>query len=202
MAILYVETNFLMSIAMGRDIEAATLLSSPSPSLKIVMPGICYMEALSTLESERRATYQFVEVLKARGQQAQRDLISTHARSLVLHLGQARAAVGDQLNVVEERLFQAMSDLAKAVEVIEPDRVVIEASIRHRLIEDDLTDNLILHCVLHHAARNPGEERALLSENTPDFGKEDVRRMLRGADVKFFSKAKLFLDWLGAQPSA
>jgi superfamily I DNA and/or RNA helicase len=202
MPILYVETNFLMSIATGRDPDAASVMSSPSPLLRIVMPGICYMEALTTLESERRSTHQFKEMLKARINQARRDLTSVYAQSLRLHLERALAEVVRQFNDVEVRLFQGMSDLSRRVALIEPDRDIIESSIRERILEDELTDNLILHCVLHHAALNSDEERALLSENTRDFGREDVRRMLRNADVKYFSKAKSFLDWLGAQPPA
>jgi hypothetical protein len=202
MPILYVETNFLMSIATGRDPDALTVLSSASPALRIAMPGSCYLEALSTLESERRYSHQFELALSARITQSRRDLTSAHAQLLCLHLERALAEVMNQFNFVEERLFQAMSDLSRTVELIEPNRGVIESSIRNRVVKDDLTDNLILHCVLHHAARNPDQERALLSENTRDFGKEDVRRMLRDADVKYFSKANPFLDWLGAQPSA
>jgi hypothetical protein len=200
--ILYVETNFLMSIATGRDPDAATVISSPSPLLRIVMPGICYLEALSTLESESRSTRQFTEVLKARIKQAQRDWTSVHAQPLCFHLEQALAEIVHQFNDVEVRLFQAMSNLSERVALIEPDRNVIDSSIRNRVLKEDLTDNLILHCVLQHAALNPGEERALLSENTRDFGRVEVRKMLRDADVKFFSKAKSFLDWLEAQPSA
>ncbi len=44
---VYCETNFLMSIATGRDPQAGTLLSAAPPSVCLVIPSVCSMEALS-----------------------------------------------------------------------------------------------------------------------------------------------------------
>jgi hypothetical protein len=51
--ILYLETNFLMSIAMGRDPEASDLLSQRPAGVRLAMPQVCCMEALSVLNEEK-----------------------------------------------------------------------------------------------------------------------------------------------------
>jgi hypothetical protein len=38
--ILYIETNFLMSVAKGRDIDAAKLLRNLSPLIRLAIPAI------------------------------------------------------------------------------------------------------------------------------------------------------------------
>ncbi len=53
--ILYVETNFAMSIATGRDPQANTLLLNTPTSVQIAIPSVCYMEALSVLEAHQKS---------------------------------------------------------------------------------------------------------------------------------------------------
>lgn len=52
--ILYIETNFLMGIAKGQDPQAQNLLLNTPTSIAIVIPSICYVEALTTLEQEEK----------------------------------------------------------------------------------------------------------------------------------------------------
>ena len=47
MVVLYIETNFLMSVAKGQDPQADSLLQNTPSSVRLAIPGICYMEALS-----------------------------------------------------------------------------------------------------------------------------------------------------------
>jgi hypothetical protein len=55
---LYIETNFLWSIATGRDPDASSLLTRPPDGLKVAIPQICFMEALSVLNHDRRQRNQ------------------------------------------------------------------------------------------------------------------------------------------------
>ena len=64
MAILYIETNFLMSIATGRDPDANHLLLSVPTSVRIAIPAICCMEALSALEDEIKRRNRFADEQK------------------------------------------------------------------------------------------------------------------------------------------
>jgi len=57
--ILYVETNFLMSVAMGRETRGDDLLAAVSTSLRVVIPSGCYMESFSAFEDEQKRRYWF-----------------------------------------------------------------------------------------------------------------------------------------------
>jgi rRNA-processing protein FCF1 len=48
--IVYVETNFLMSVAMGREGRANDLLAAVSASVRIAIPSGCYMESCRSWE--------------------------------------------------------------------------------------------------------------------------------------------------------
>jgi rRNA-processing protein FCF1 len=52
--IVYVETNFLMSVAMGREARGDELLAAVSVSLRVAIPSGCYMESFSAFDDERR----------------------------------------------------------------------------------------------------------------------------------------------------
>lgn len=64
MVIVYVETNFLMSIATGRDLQAVSLLKDRVFSAHMAIPSICCMEALSVLEDELKRRNRFASELK------------------------------------------------------------------------------------------------------------------------------------------
>ena len=51
--ILYLETNFIMGAAMGRDASADFLLRHTSAELRIALPAVCLMEAWSSFEDEQ-----------------------------------------------------------------------------------------------------------------------------------------------------
>ena len=202
MTILYVETNFLMSIATGRDLEAHVLSESVNPRFRLVIPGVCYLEAVSTLELERKHTKQFVQGLKQRIGQSRRDLRSAIARVACDQLEQLSLTIRDQIEETESRLLRAIVALSEKAEAIEARPAMIQDGVNKRIIESDLADNLILHSIAHHARENSAEPKAFLSGNTKDFGKDAVQALLRGAGVgKFFTEARSFLDWIHSQSS-
>ncbi|MBD3563129.1 hypothetical protein H6S82_30450, partial [Planktothrix sp. FACHB-1355] len=55
-----------MSIATGRDPEASTLLLSTPASVRLVIPSVCYMEALSALDADLKARRRFNNELDIR----------------------------------------------------------------------------------------------------------------------------------------
>ena len=197
MTILYVETNFPMSVATGRDPGAARLLGDAS--FRLVMPVVCLIEALSALESERKALEGFKRSLTGQITQAERDATSGHAGPLRDSLRTALGQASDRFNDVESRFFDALIR-ASEWETIGAGPEVVRASVDRPLIRRDLTDNLILHCILSHAAAHPGEVRAFLSGNTRDFGTPEVKAALNTAGVtKLFAEAGSFLDWHASQ---
>jgi len=51
--ILYLETNFLMSLALNQDPDAFALLEKAAQdrSLKLAIPQVCFMEAFATIRN-------------------------------------------------------------------------------------------------------------------------------------------------------
>lgn len=199
--IVYVETNFLMSIATGRDPQANTLLLTTPASIQIAIPSVCFMEALSTLEADQKARRRFNDELDIRINDAQRNLTSQHAQSLLLHLQQALTQNRALLREVKELLLEALNQLGTKAEMIALTADMVQASLQPNLT-DDLTDNLILNCILYHARLNATEVKVFLSGNTNDFGKREVQEALQDAGVNnYFSSTQTFLGWLRSQSS-
>lgn len=202
MVILYVETHFLMSIAKGQDPQAYTLLQNTPSSVRIVIPSICCMEAFSRLENEQKYRQHFEEELDKQINESGRDQTSPHAEFFRSNLEQSR--IGNQLlfNDIEARLFDTLDQLAIKLEMIALTADILQQSLRTVLIEKELTDNLILHSVLHHARFHFTEIKVFLSGNTRDFGERqtEVQGALHEVGVNnYFSRTQAFLGWLQSQ---
>lgn len=201
MTILYIETNYLMSIATGRDRDADRLLSATMPTVRMAMPSICDMEALGALEGERKRFLEFARSLDDRSKQIRRDVMSPHAISLCEYLEQSRIKSGDQFNDVEMRFCSAMLLISARVEPIEPSPTIIRASLDNVHIKQDSKDNLILHCIIDHARLHHDQERRLLGGNSKEFGIQGVKEILREGGVsRYFTEAKTFIDWVDITP--
>ncbi len=200
MVILYVETNFLMSIATGRDSQANTLLENPTASVQIAIPSICCMEALSALEDEVKRRNRFMNELNIQISQLRRDVTSSHAQSLLSHLEQSLIENEALLNDVETRLFQALDHLNTKAEMIPLTGDMLQESLDTRFINKDPTDNLILHCILHHARLHPTDRKVFLSANVKEFNTPEVQAALQEAGVvKYLTRTQDFLGWLESQ---
>ncbi len=194
--ILYIETNFAMSIATGRDPQANTLLLNTPTSVQIAIPSVCYMEALSVLEADQKSRLRFQNELDMRINDAQRNLTSQHAQSLFSLLRQARVENERLLKEVETRLFEALKQLATKAEMIALTLDMVQASL---LTSPNLepTDKLILNCILNHARLHLTEVKVFISGNTNDFGKQEVQQALQDVGViQYFSSTQAFLNWL------
>ncbi|MBD2045820.1 DUF4935 domain-containing protein [Coleofasciculus sp. FACHB-64] len=195
--ILYVETNFLMSIATGRDSQANTLLQNPTASVQIAIPSICCMESLSALEDEIKRRNRFMNELNNQISQLRRDVTSSHAKSLLSHLEQSLIENEALLNDVENRLFQVLDHLNTKAEMIPLTGDMLQESLDTRLIEKDPTDNLILHCILNHARLHPTDRKVFLSANVKEFKLLQVQAALQNAGVvKYLTCTQDFFGWL------
>ncbi|MBD1838585.1 PIN domain-containing protein [Coleofasciculus sp. FACHB-501] len=195
--ILYVETNFLMSIATGRDSQANTLLQNPTASVQIAIPSICCMESLSALEDQIKRRNRFMNELNNQISQLRRDVTSSHAKSLLSHLEQSLIENEALLNDVENRLFQVLDHLNTKAEMIPLTGDMLQESLDTRLIEKDPTDNLILHCILNHARLHPTDRKVFLSANVKEFKLLQVQAALQNAGVvKYLTCTQDFFGWL------
>jgi len=194
--ILYLETNFIMGAATGRDAEADSLLSVPTDRLRIVIPSVCIMEALSAYEDERKRRNRLSGHIDEQVSQLRRDVTSLHAESLLQALEQARLHNENLLNDIERRLVEVVRRLAVRADLI---NLTPKNCLAGTGLMDEPTDDLILTMILEHAAGCPQEPKALVTGNTKDFDADPVRGALAGAGIRFFATAKNFLGWLEAQ---
>ncbi|MEG3911293.1 PIN domain-containing protein [Microcoleus sp. w1-18aA5] len=190
-----------MSIATGRDPDANNLLVSVPTSVSIAIPSICCMELLSALEDEiKKRRNRFLGEMEKQISQLKRDKTSPSAQSLVFHLEQSLNENEALINDINTRLFAALDLLATKIEMISLTAGILQSSLNSIFIEEDPTDNLILHCILNHAHLHPNEVKVFLSNNTKEFGLPKVRDALREVGItKYFSCTEDFLGWLQSQ---
>ena len=189
-----------MSIATGRDPEASRLLSDLSKKAKLAIPQVCFLEAFVVLQEESRQRRSFKSLLDQQIIQLSRDVTSTHAAALRTSLDSARIENKSVLEEIQERLFNAISSIGSRADLIGLNAQVLEANRNHPLIAD-LTDNLILHCILEHARHDSTDTKVLLSGNRKDFGTKSVQAALQTVGIsKYVVDARQFLGWLRPEP--
>jgi hypothetical protein len=196
--ILYVETNFLMSVAMGRETKGNDLLAAITADFRVVIPSGCYMESFSAFEDEQKRRNWFKNELDQQIAQLRRDITSANAASLLSNLEQSRIANDKLLNDVLARLFTFVDQAAPRIDQLHPTPGIIHNAVTNMLIPDP-TDNLILHSILADAHARPADTKALLTGNTRDFSTPDVEAALKAAAInKHFTKVTAALGWLGS----
>jgi hypothetical protein len=193
-AILYVETNFLISIATGRDPQAIAILDDSASPLHFVVPGICFFECLTWMQGEVKRREALGRQWADLTGQLKRDLTSTHAQTLQSHLEQAILENDGLLKHIGDRLFDAIEKLARRADILPIHPKILENGRKETLIAD-LTDNLIVHTILDHARSTPNSPKALLTENSTDFDQQDVKDALRAAGLIYFRRCDQALAW-------
>jgi hypothetical protein len=170
--ILYLETNFPMSVAMGRDPVAETLLEELIPSFRLTIPSVCYMEALSAIRYESWIRESFRAELERQIIQLERNRTSPQARSLLTHLNPCLKAQDALLSDMKARFDQTLDRLSRKTEFIELSVQIISTTLSADYL-DDPTDNLIVCSIVDHARAHSAEEKAFLSGNSKDFRRRD-----------------------------
>jgi PIN domain len=199
--LLYLETNFLMSIATGRDPSGSTLLSDSPKDVRLAIPQVCFLEALAVLQEESRQRKSFTNLLDQQILQLSRDVTSSNAAALRTSLDAARIVNKKVLEDIHKRLFDSIGLLGSIAELIGLTPQVLEAT-RNLVLIEDPTDNLILHCILEHARTFPDIIKAFMSNNRKDFGTKPVQDALQAAGIgKYVVETNQFLGWYRSQPS-
>jgi PIN domain len=197
--ILYVETNFLMGIAKGQDSQAEDLLQDTPTSLRLAMPSICYAEALTTLEKEKKYNFDFINRLDIQINEAERDKTSQNAQLLRTLLDQARVNFNRRTNDIEQRFYSAFNQLSSKAEMITLNTGILQESLNRPILEQHVIDKLILECIVHHARLHPDEIKVFLSSNSKEFGKREVTEVFQDTGVQYFSNTQNLLGWLQSQ---
>jgi hypothetical protein len=199
LAVVYLETNFIVGAAKGQDLHVDVLFKTGRP-VTFKLPAICCMEALSTLEHLRKQTARTMDALKELSRDAKNDESSTIAARWVGHIEKSRIDANNYQNQVQQRMLHLLGDLAARVELISLDpRMLLEHL--YKPIVPDPTDNLILTCIEFDAGRaDPVPHRALLSGDRKAFESGDARRLLDQFAIKHFSSTESIVRWLGSLP--
>lgn len=197
--ILYVETNFLMSIAKGQDELAENFLQNIPISVSLVIPSICYVESLATLEQEDKYNEDFIRRLDIQVNEAARDKTSQNAQLVVNSLKQAKITFLQRKNDTEKRFYIALTQLFSKAEEIPLTTEIIHESRVKNILEKHLMDKFIIGCIVHHARLHPDETKIFLSANSKEFGRREVIEILRDSGIQYFNKTQNFLGWLQSQ---
>jgi hypothetical protein len=196
-------------LALGQEPEAADLLDEAArkPDLQLAIPSICLMEATVTMTSR---VHEYVELrrrLQDELTQLKRNLKSAAAQQLLDRLDVAGLACGDYIDAIvvdfqdvvrRVRSTARMIPLAKSSLKSGFSSIIVEAKQKDLI----LPDNLIIHCILDHARKNPAASKAFLSGNRLEFTRPAVMTALKAAGIdKYFTDAKNALGWYRSQPA-
>jgi len=203
--ILYLETNFVIGAALGRDKKAEALLQLSSADLQITLPSVSVMEAWSVFEDERKRRNVFRQTLDQQVSQLRRDETSPHAKALLQYLQLAYTENTDLLNDIENRLRDILSKLSglqpgfSAANLLPLTQKTFQNSLPAGPTKDP-TDNLILAIILAHASEYPADEKVFLSGNIRDFQTPEIEALLSAAGItRYFARTDDFLGWFHAE---
>jgi hypothetical protein len=187
-----------MSIAKGQDSQAQELLQNTPSSLRLVVPSICFVESLTTLEQEEKYNLDFLGKLDIQINQAERDN-SDNSRLLLFRLEQSRTSFLERNNEVKERFDVAFNQLISKSEMITLNTGIFQGTLNREIFDKHIIDRVILECIIFHAGLHPNENKLFLSANSKEFGRREVIEVLRDSGIQYFSKTQNFLGWLQSQ---
>lgn len=198
MALLYVETNYLMGVATGRYPEVTDLLDSLALKALLCLPTCCVIEAFAALEGEQARRNALTTQVDQHIGQLQSGVESPLVRNLVGQLEQVKLDNQRLVNEFQNDLVVALAALLPHVTLIESTAGTIAHSIASPFC-DQLTDNLILHTIAAHADANPLQQKAFFTANAADFSGGDARETLNDAGVtKLLKSYPSLKQWLAS----
>ncbi|MEY3867189.1 MAG: hypothetical protein RLZZ338_1080 [Cyanobacteriota bacterium] len=156
------------------------------------------MESFSELEDERRRRNNVDSNLSREIQELKGNIESEHSREIRKSLQNANFHNAQMANEIKTRLFEVLDWVASYVELIE-----LTSSILKESLNEDETDNLILHCILNHAKASSDDNKVLLSGNSRDFWTKEIKQVLKEAGIpKYVASTKDLLGWLSSISSS
>lgn len=198
--LVYIETNLIVGIAIGREINANLLLSRINPECRLFVPSVCLLEALIALEGQQNQLKKLTESLDMSISQIERSpqrSTSNEMRSLT----ECRDAAGRLLDRLKPDLSNAIGEVFQVAEVITPSAYHVQKTLDNPILKRNkaLRDNLILECILEHATTQSDTQKAFLSSNTKEFGSEEALFALRTSGLIYFSNTNSLINWIDSQ---
>lgn len=184
---------------MGQDSRAGELLSSSESEVRLALPSVCVMEAISAFDWKRIERNRLKDELDRQLSQLQRSINVQAALRLATELTQADLTNAELLSELFRRLDETLLWITNRAELIPISAEIIQHQVQlSRETELDRDDALILASILAHAMNESIPKKALLTANFKDFEKEPVRLLLADAGIKQFSSTGRALGWIGA----
>lgn len=194
--LIYLETNWIVGAVMGQDSRADDLLTSPADRVKLALPDVCVMEAISAFDWKRGERTKLAAELGTQLTQLRRSIEIPTAQRLARQLTEADSTNDEFLSELFFRLDDYVLRLIQRAELIP----LSEAVILHQMqlsqeTELDRDDALILASILGHSKTDTVQNKAFLTGNINDFGKGDVSDLLLRSGIKHFRSTDLALGW-------
>ncbi|MCG6133543.1 MAG: hypothetical protein MET45_02565 [Nostoc sp. LLA-1] len=153
-----------MSIAKGQNTQAENFLTNITGSVRLVLPSICYVEALMTLEQQEKYNLDFLRKLDIQINEAEQDN-SDNAKLLLFQLEQSRTSFLNRNNEIKERFDTIFNYLISQAEMITLNNNIFQETFNISILEKHTIDKLILGCIFFHARLYPDEIKVFLSSN-------------------------------------
>jgi hypothetical protein len=196
--IVYVESNFVLEIALGQEQSVAAegiLAQAESGAVQLAFPALATTEPLSTVDHSARERRRLSHALNdqvrqlARSRPHQHDLNFLRSIDTVLatieqrELGLVLATVDRLLRAgrpvaLDARLFARALALRARFQLSAPDAIVLAA------VLDDAS------------ARDADERKCFATRNWGDFGQVDIRADLRAVNCTYIANYGRALQFL------
>lgn len=208
MVILYLETNFLINLALKQDSKAEALLGKAARdrSLRLAIPQVCIMEAFAAIRRRVQERVSLQRRIETEITQLNRSPTSSIASRLRDELTQSSITNEEYINAILDSFQEATNRLVSLGELISVNQQSVERSFDEALIKSKLErlvlpDNFIICSILENVGAYPSDVKVVLSGNHKEFGAESVQRAFRAAGIqKYFTDSKKFLDWYESLP--
>lgn len=196
--ILYLETNFILAMAKGRNGSMEDILQTSTENVTIAVPSICLMESLVAWEKEQKRSKSFTQAVQIEISEAKRNVSSEDARSVVAFLDRSVIIYDNLLVELDNRFKNVFETLKNRAELIHPKIENLQSTLNEpRLTQkSERRDDFILQCILDHASSNQDKTKAFFSENSKQFGQSAVRDVLREKGISYFSNRSNLQGWL------
>jgi len=194
---LYIETNGIMSLAQKRNPAIESLLSNLPDDVQLILPSICYMEALFAFQQDKKRRNEFDRDLAIEIHEASRR--NLRISELVMNdLKQSQERYDVLSQQLDTEFIEALIFLASRLTLIHPQPdTLITTLVEPKLKKfTEKRDDFILRCIVEHAQNNSSERKAFYSENTKQFGQQSVREACREVGITYFGNVENLQGWL------
>ena len=198
---LYIETNCIMGMAKGREPLVTSFLQDLPQNVNILLPSVCYFEALVALENERKRYNNFIAAIDIEINEAQRNLVSQQAQILSDSLEQSLVDYDILTQEFNYTFLDILSLLEDKIELIHPNRDTLEATLQSEFLNQnkELRDNFILRCIINHCQENQNTNKVFFSRNSKQFNKSEIQAILLQINLKYFADFENVINWIKTQ---